>query len=268
MLTLAAASGNAFAYAWADEVPAGFEGPAWARALCPRGDGLGLDGLFLLQRPKAGQPWIIDHWEPDGAHTFCSNGTRAAAALLGPGDPEQLRVRSSGEAVALRREGERHVALRLPEGEGYGLRPLQLDLEAPHVYGWTGTPHLVLEVEDTETLDLPILAPPLRHHPALPEGANVSFVQVLEPGLARIRSWERGVEGETLCCGQGCCVAGAWLARRTGHAAWRFRPRGRDEVHVSARPGPEGSWHDLWLGGPIRVLGRLEPGPDLLRELP
>lgn len=263
MLTLAAASGNVFAFLWANDAPSGFDGPAWARRLCPRGTGLGLDGLVWMGNFHSGEPWVLEHWDPDGGRTFCSNGTRAAAALLPLAVEGELAARSSGEAVLLRRSGTQ-VDLKLPAGPAYGLEPPPDGLPGPGIYGWTGTPHLVIEQKDIHRLNLPQMAPPLRHHPALPEGANVSLLEVVAPGRARIRSWERGVEGETLCCGQGCAVAGAWLSQRTGRPEWELVPTGGEAVSVRADLGPEGRWTTLWLGGPVRILGRLEPAPGLL----
>lgn len=262
MLSLASASGNVFAFLHEADAPSTFDGPSWARTLCPRGDGLGLDGLFLLRPYQPGRPWELEHWEPDGAHTFCSNGTRAAAALLPQDAQGQLEVRSSGAEVRLHRAGTT-VGLRLPQGPAFGLREVPALDPRPHAYGWTGTPHLVVEVPEVSLLDLPHEAPPLRHHPDLPEGANVTFLTMSEPGRARIRTWERGVEGETLCCGQGACVAAAWLARRTGLRTWRFTPQGRDEVQVRLGALEGDHWSDLWLEGPIRLLGQLTPGTGL-----
>lgn len=263
MLALASASGNVFAFLQAEMAPPGFDGSAWARRLCPRGAGLGLDGLVWMAPFHPGEPWVLEHWDPDGGRTFCSNGTRAAAALLPPSLSGELAAWSSGESVTLRRHGNR-VDLRLPEGPGYGLQAPPADLAGPAIYGWTGTPHLVLEQEGIDQVDLSRIAPPLRHHPGLPGGANVSLLEPMAPGRARIRSWERGVEGETLCCGQGCAVAGAWLAQRTGRPDWELLPAGGDPVRVHANLDEDGRWKDLWLGGAVRVLGRLEPGPELL----
>lgn len=264
MIRIAAASGNVFAYLWAEEAPRDFEGPRWARSLCPRGRGLGLDGLFLVARPRPGEPWRMEHWEPDGSHTFCSNGTRAAAALLPADTRGEFEALVSGEQVRIRLD-DRGVGLRLPEGEAYALREAPLALEQHHALGWTGTPHLVIEVPDVDRIHLPTFAPPLRFHPDLPEGANVSIVQPLEPGQARIRSWERGVEGETLCCGQGCAVAGAWLAGRTGQRTWRFQPAGEDPVRVELGDLEAGHWKGLWLSGLVRSIGGFEPDPALLQ---
>jgi diaminopimelate epimerase len=262
LITLASASGNVFAFLWARDVPAAFDGPAWARVLCPRGEGLGLDGLFLLQPFRPGTPWTLAHWDPDGTPSFCSNGTRAAAALLPEGTRGDLDAVVSGEAVQLRLQASQ-VGLRMPEGPGYGLLPDALPLDLPHAYGWTGTPQLVIEVPDVQAIDLAVFAPPLRHHATLPDGANVSILQVLEPGRARIRTWERGVEGETLCCGQGCAFAASWLAGRTGIPAWHLQPSGRDPVRVEGSFRPDGTWRELWLSGPVRHLGGLRPGRDL-----
>lgn len=262
MLHIAAASGNVFAYLWAEEAPRGHTGAELARILCPRGTGLGLDGLFLLQRVREGAPWEMDHWEPDGSRTFCSNGTRAAASLLTSGRQGEFNARVSGECVRLRLEAGR-VGLRLSEGPDNRIQSSRLPLDLPHAFGWTGTPHLVVEVPDVTQVNLAEFAPPLRHHPDLPEGANISIIQVMAPGRVRIRSWERGVEGETLCCGQGCAVAGAWLAQRTAMSAWEFQPAGDDPVTVSLEGMIEGRWSGLWLAGPVRRIGTFQPDPAL-----
>lgn len=259
-LQIASASGNVFAYLWADAAPARFDGPAWARALCPRGSGLGLDGLFLLERPDPGGPWQMVHWDADGSETFCGNGTRAALAVRGAPVSPVLEVLSNGAPVHLR-QGGGEVALRMPQGDGFGFRTADLGLPDAWAYAWIGNPQLVIEVPEVAAVDLPSFAPPLRRHPALAEGANVNVLQVLAPGRARIRSWERGVEGETLCCGTGCAVAGAWLAGRTGLRRWILQPAGADPVTVEVGAVERGHWEGLWLSGPVRRIGTVDPDP-------
>lgn len=240
----------------------GLDGAAWARRLCARGEGFGLDGLFHLDSPGEG-PWRIRHWDADGAETFCSNGTRAALAVPGAPVASDLDVCSNDTEIRLRRTGA-GVGIRMPEGPGFGLRPLPFACEADAGFGWVGNPQLVVAVDAVEAVDFAAFAPPLRHHPALPEGTNVNVVECTGPGQARIRSWERGVEGETLCCGTGCAVAAAWLAHRTGVRRWRFQPAGRDPVDVSLDLDAAGAWRNLWVEGPVRYLGRVEVGEDLL----
>lgn len=257
---LSSASGNVFAYFWADEVPPTFNGSTWAKALCPRGTALGLDGIFLLQRPGEG-PWEMEHWDVDGGSTFCSNGTRAALGVPGAPGGGQVAALSNGQSVQLRREAGK-VGLRLPEGEGFGLRPLPaLGLDsAQAAFGFVGNPQLVLRVPSVKDVDLATLAPPLRFHGAIAGGTNVNVVEVLAPGHARIRSWERGVEGETLCCGTGCSVTAAWLASTEGPTSWQLETASGDPVTVNLGWASPGRWTDLWLSGPVRALGTLTLG--------
>ena len=263
-LHLAAASGNVFGYLWADEAKE-CSGELYAKTLCPRGQGFGLDGLFLMQRPGSG-PWLLEHWDTDGSKSFCSNGSRAALAVPGsPTDP-LIEVVSSGERILLRHDGE-GVGIRMPEGQAFGLRTVPMATDFPAGFGWIGNPQLVLRVPSVAALDLPVVALPLRHHAAVPGGTNVNVVEVLAPGEARIRSWERGVEGETLCCGTGCAVSAAWLARTDGALTWVLHTAGGESVRVSLGLDAEGAWHDLWLSGPVRRLGIVQPDPSLLLGL-
>jgi diaminopimelate epimerase len=127
-----------------------------------------------------------------------------------------------------------------------------------------GNPQLVLRVPGVAAVDLPSLAPPLRWHPAIPGGTNVTVVEVMGPGEARIRSWERGVEGETLCCGTGCAVAAAWLAQIQGIRTWTLHPVSGDPVTVTLHLDEQGAWRDLWLSGPVRSIGVARPDLGLL----
>lgn len=259
-LLVAAAAGNVFGYLWADEAK-DCCGENYARILCPKGHGFGLDGLFLMQRPATG-PWVIEHWDADGSKSFCSNGSRAALAIPGAPGGALIEVISSGERIELRRE-DRAVGIRMPEGEGCGWRAVPMPVDFPAAFGWIGNPQLVLRVPSVMAVDLPTFAPPLRHHAALSGGTNVNVVEVLASGEARIRSWERGVEGETLCCGTGSAVAAAWLARTEGGSRWRMHTAGGESVMVELRLEADGTWRDLWLSGPVRLLGRIIPEASL-----
>lgn len=182
-----------------------------------------------------------------------------------PGAPAGplIEVISSGEHILLRRD-DLGVGIRMPEGEGFGLRPVPMPTTLPAGFGWIGNPQLVLRVPSVAEVDLTAFAPPLRHHPSLPGGTNVNVVEVIAPGEARIRSWERGVEGETLCCGTGSAVAAAWLARTEGISTWRLHTAGGEAVTVSLALDADGVWRDLWLSGAVRRLGVVHPDPSLL----
>jgi diaminopimelate epimerase len=79
-----------------------------------------------------------------------------------------------------------------------------------------GNPHTVLFVQDVETMDISKIGPKFEHHPMFPESVNTEFVEVLKPGLLRMRVWERG-SGETWACGTGTCAT-VVAACLNGHA--------------------------------------------------
>ena len=218
-----------------------------------------------MQTPRTG-PWSLDHWDTDGSKSFCSNGSRAGICLPGAPEGDLIEAVSNGERILLRRAGD-EVGIRMPEGEGLGLRDVPMPMAQPAGFGWIGNPQLVVRVPTVAALDLAVFAPPLRHHAAITGGTNVSVVEVLAPGEARIRSWERGVEGETLCCGTGCAVAAAWLAQTEGTSAWRLHTAGGDVVTVTLELDAKGAWRELWLTGPVRNLGVVHPDPSQLLRL-
>ncbi|MCL1893892.1 MAG: hypothetical protein FWG02_06635 [Holophagaceae bacterium] len=268
MLTIASASGNIFAFLWSadSEVIQTHSrisiGSEWAKKVCPKGHGLGLDGFFILDPPVLGRSWNIDHWDPDGSPSFCSNGTRVAVALLPEIFHGQLEVCSNNQSVLVNRRGL-EVSMRLPQGADYKLDDPPAKLPYPAIYGWSGTPHLILQVPDIDSIDLRILAPPLRFHPELPQGANVSILQILKPGLAKIRTWEKGVEGETHSCGQAAAVAVAWMAEQSNILSWQIQPQGMDMLELNIKKIENRRWSELWLGGSVRILGELTPGLSL-----
>jgi diaminopimelate epimerase len=126
-------------------------------------------------------------------------------------------------------------------------------------FGTVGVPHLIVRVDDIERIDLPGRGRALRFEPSLgPAGANVNFVAPGEGGGEpwSIRTYERGVEGETLACGTGTVAAAiALAARQEATLPLRFRSRGGPELLVRAELSA-GRAHDVWLGGQGRLLFR------------
>jgi diaminopimelate epimerase len=188
--------------------------------VCRRGLSVGADGALFLSSGEAGR-LRLDYYNSDGSlASFCANGTRCAARYavrhgLSTGDP----VIETGWAVIPARVEDRSVTLRLPplEAPRPPVRAFGDGMPATAIPMPVGVPHLVVFVE-RGLADLPIerLAPPLRWHPDLPAGGtNVNFVEILEPGRFAIRTFERGIEGETLACGSGV-VAAAVVASREG----------------------------------------------------
>ncbi len=234
-------------------------------AICDRRSGVGADGLVILT-PDAPGRVRMTYWNSDGSRAaLCGNAALCSTRLavyLELAEPGDLCLLTDAGVVPARCGGEGDRAeIRLPDVElpagvpeletGPGERWLAL--------GTVGVPHLVVRVDDLEAVDLPGRGRALRFDPAAgPEGANVNFVA---PGIAsgepwRIRTYERGVEGETLACGTGTVAAAIALAAR-GEAPLpvRFRSRGGPELLVRAELSGALAM-DIWLGGQGRLLFR------------
>ena len=241
---------------------------ALIRAWCSRGLSLGADGLFVLRRAPGGAR--MDYFNADGRPAeLCINGTRCAARLaleLGWADAE-LIVETGAGPVPARRSGEDEIALTLPAPAPPGAA-LTLEIEGRPIAGWrvdSGVPHFVV-VWPQSLAAAPVaeIGPPLRRHRQLGAGgANVDFVRFPDAGRLEIRTFERGVEAETLACGTGVLAAAAvGLALGRLEMPARALTAGGFELTVG-RAGPE----RLELAGDARLIasGRLRPAAS---ELP
>jgi diaminopimelate epimerase len=176
--------------------------------LCDRHRGIGGDGLIAVE----GTPEMprMRYYNADGGEAeMCGNGARCfaryAARLLGLTAGTLPFMTMAGPITAELLPGER-VRLRMSEPHSlqlaHSLRVKDLDLEVHSLN--TGVPHAVHFVTELETTPVFELGRALRHHQRFaPAGTNANFAQVLSSGNLAIRTYERGVEDETLACGTG-----------------------------------------------------------------
>ncbi|HEV8583080.1 MAG TPA: diaminopimelate epimerase [Thermoanaerobaculia bacterium] len=234
------------------------------RAWCRRGVSLGADGLFILRRTAGGA--AMDYFNADGfTADLCLNGTRCAAQLafhLGWSEGT-VQVRTAAGDFSARRLDDSRVAVELP-APVEPPQSLEVDVEGARYEGrriLIGVPHFVLLWPETlERAPVAELGPPIRRHPAFGSpGTNVNFVRFPEPDRMEIRTYERGVEDETLSCGTGV-LAGAAVGLATGQARLPLEvaTQGGFELRVDGDPGA-GWWS---LAGDARVVaeGELLPG--------
>ncbi|MDX1632302.1 MAG: diaminopimelate epimerase [Thermoanaerobaculia bacterium] len=232
------------------------------RRWCRRGVSLGADGVLHLE---PGDPVSLRYWNADGTPAdLCLNGTRCAAQLLFHlgWREESAEIRTGAGTLRARRAGPSEVALEvpiLPERP----RPVEIDLGDGAIRGWfleVGVPHLVVPWEgDLTGCPVARLGPPLRSHPAVgPSGANVDFVHLVGRRDFEIRSYERGVESETLACGTGVLAAAAvGLHREELELPTTARTRGGFDLEISGETDGGAIRH--WsLRGDARVLARIE----------
>jgi diaminopimelate epimerase len=197
------------------------------RRLCRRGAGVGADGVLVVHRDDGSGHVVVDYYNADGgAARFCANGTRCTARfakLTGlAGDEQTVDTGWGALGATVRPDG--NVTLHLPEPVAIGGHVATFDggsnlLEAEGTSCEVGVPHLIVFTAEgvaVETLDVVALGPPLRRHPALADGANVTFVSAREGSRISARSYERGVEAETLSCGSGVVAAAIVAGARLG----------------------------------------------------
>jgi len=129
----------------------------------------------------------------------------------------------------------------------------------------TGVPHAVAFVADPAALDVEKLGRAIRHHPAFaPRGSNANFVAVVGPSRLKIRTYERGVEAETLACGTGA-VAAALIAHRRGLATSPVAIEAAGgRLEIGFRVGADGGFSDVTLTGPTELIATGEIDDDWL----
>lgn len=236
-------AGNDFILLRAEDLPRRSRLPALARRLCDRRLGIGADGILVLGAE-------VRYLNADGSAAFCGNGTRCAAWWLARrrGRPGELSFTSSGVRVRARADS-RGARVRMPDPTGMrlGLRLKVLGRTIRADYVDTGVPHLVVAWKGLSRAPVAELGRALRRHAALgPGGANVNFLEG-----RRARTYERGVEAETLACGTGAVACSLTLAARRGlRSPLAIQTRG-GTLTTSFRRRPDGAFDDVWLEGPV-----------------
>jgi diaminopimelate epimerase len=256
-------SGNDFVVVDARAEPPGrLAEPAEIGRICARGTGVGADGIVFLE-PSSVASIRLSYLNSDGSRAeFCGNATLCTtrlAAELGIGKPAGMTIETDSGLVSAR-IGEWGPEIDLqPVAE---VRPeAGLPLaggERRMGYAVVGVPHLVIECDDVATVDVVGRGRPLRHAPSLPKGANANFVDGGRavgdaPGRPRLRTYERGVEAETLACGSGS-VATAILLTTWGQASGPVELETRSGRILRVRLRRDGSAWLPTLSGEGRVV--------------
>jgi diaminopimelate epimerase len=222
---------------------------ALARRLCDRRRGIGADGLLLVSRGLA-----LRYLNSDGSEAFCGNGSRCAAAWMadqGWAARGEFDIASNAGTLRARILGRGRAAIAMPAPrllkQTFSVTAAGRSWNVSH---WdTGVPHAVVAVKDVEKVPVFEAGRALRRHRAFGKaGANVDFVQKRGRGLI-VRTYERGVEDETLACGTGV-VASAAAAQAFGWARLpvRVTVRGGASLRVFREQG------HTWLEGPVQTV--------------
>jgi len=223
--------------------------------VCDRHRGVGADGVLLLERPTNGADFRMRYYNADGGEAeMCGNGARCFARYADrtAGPLEKLSFETPAGVIGAQLTGNL-VTLQMSDP-----RDLRLGLEIPLAsekvrasYVDSGVPHVVVRVAKIEEVDLRSLGAAIRHHPMFaPRGANANFSEQRGAQSIAIRTYERGVEDETLACGTGV-VASALIFAATENVSGPIDVlvRGGDTLQVNfSREGEQ--FRDVTLTGP------------------
>jgi len=234
------------------------EQPRFARAVCARKVGVGADGLILLESSDTADfRWRF--YNADGSEAeMCGNGGRCAArlaVLLGIAPPN---LHFETLAGVIHAEVAGHQVRLLMTGVGDFRPEQQVPLNDVVLTGHflkVGVPHVVAPVEDLEKVPVTVWGRAVRFHPMFqPAGTNVNFVRFQGSHALEVRTYERGVEDETLACGTGA-VAATLVAARLGKAASpvAVHTRGGETLTIHFQP-QENSFTDVYLEGRALIV--------------
>jgi diaminopimelate epimerase len=240
--------------------------PAFARVIAERRTGIGADGVLILEKSSKAD-FLMKYYNSDGSYGgFCGNGGRCVAryAFLSGISSKQVAFEALGYVYRAEvQDSAVRLKMKEPKGEELGIA-LRCDgkLLKAHILD-TGAPHVVVFLDenpgigstDLAMVDVAGLGREIRFSPRFgAEGTNVNFVVVNADGSLGVRTYERGVEGETLACGTGS-VASALIASKVKglHSPQRIIPKSKEPLVVEFLSSANG-FADVFLEGNADIL--------------
>jgi len=207
--------------------------------LCDRHRGVGADGLLLVEPAQNGADFRMRYFNADGGEAdMCGNGARCFArfAQKVSGRAGDVAFETLAGVITAKFFGD---IVQIQMSEPHSLRlndALDVAGQPTTVHSMnTGVPHAVVFVDDLAGTDIRQLGAALRYHPHFaPKGTNANFVQQLGPQSIAIRTYERGVEDETLACGTGMVACALIFHELTGAASpVQVKVRGGDTLEIA-----------------------------------
>lgn len=216
--------------------------------LCDRKFGVGSDGLILIENIED-LDFNMIYFNADGSQSFCGNGSRCAVAFakfLGIIEKQAFFLSTDGEHEAWI-DAEGQVSIKMHDVE-------EIEVGENYYFINTGSPHYIVETSDVKGIDVKTKGSAIRYNERFKaEGTNVNFVNYKENELD-IRTYERGVEDETLSCGTGVTAAALSLAHKSKIEAGKIKVNAvGGELQVGFRT-KDSSYVDVWLIGPAEQV--------------
>ena len=229
--------------------------------LCDRHRGIGADGLLCVEPATEGGDFKMRYYNADGGEAeMCGNGARCFGRfvnLLHEGRLSKIRFETLAGMISAEFEGDQvRINMSAPHSLklGQDLPVCDQTLTVHSVN--TGVPHAVVYVDDLDKVPVREWGAALRYHEAFkPKGTNANFAKVLAPGSIAIRTYERGVEDETLACGTGMVASALIHHELTGaNSPVSVLVKGGDTLRVGFTESAPHEYTDVTLLGPADVV--------------
>ncbi|OGX30771.1 MAG: diaminopimelate epimerase [Omnitrophica WOR_2 bacterium RIFCSPLOWO2_12_FULL_46_30] len=228
-----------------------------AKNICDRRYGVGADGLLVLEKSRVADV-RMRIFNADGTEAeMCGNGARCVGLWL---KSKVIKIETKAGIIEARVLGE-NVKIKLTDSKDYkaGL-PIKInDRELKINFINTGVPHAVIFVEGIEHIDVSNLGRQIRYYECFaPSGTNVDFVEAVDNDTIKVRTYERGVEDETLACGTGA-AAGAIVfgLQFSGAKAKKYkinvRTQGGETLKICFHKNKD-KITDIWLEGKVKIV--------------
>ena len=230
----------------------------FVRRVCRRRISIGADGVIFIENEK-GYDFSWRFFNSDGSEAeMCGNGSRCAArfAYLNGIAPKRMRFKTLAGPISAEVLGRRvKVLLSDP-------KDLRLDLPIERLLDWesidfinTGVPHVVIRIRDLKDIPIKEIGRKIRFHKLFsPDGTNVDFMRKIGKNLIEVRTYERGVEDETLACGTGSIACALISSLRDGCTSpVDVKTRGGEILRIYFKK--EGDhFSDIWLEGDTNIV--------------
>lgn len=215
--------------------------------ICDRHFGVGSDGLIILEKSNKAA-YKMNFFNPDGSQSLCGNGARCTYQFAK--DLGLISAEIEFEAI----DGI-HKAKMEYDSIAIGMNPVhKFEVSDQHYFIDTGSPHFIKYTNDLSNLEIIQEARKIRFNERFKDnGTNVNFVRAIGPDEVEMRTYERGVEDETLSCGTGVtAVALSYGLRNRGLNLVKVNTKG-GELEVSFNYN-DNIFSDIWLKGPAKMV--------------
>ncbi|MDZ4405605.1 diaminopimelate epimerase [Prosthecobacter sp.] len=227
------------------------------KRLCDRHRGIGADGLLAVEPATNGGDFKMRYYNADGGEAeMCGNGARCFGRFVNHlhGDKlVKIQFETLAGMISAEFEGDQvRINMSAPHNLklAQNLPVVDTNLTVHSIN--TGVPHAIVFVEDLESVPVHEWGAGLRYHEAFkPKGTNANFAKVVSPGSISIRTYERGVEGETLACGTGMVACALIHHELTGAASpVSVLVKGGDTLKVGFEEPSKSEYTNVTLFGP------------------